>query len=184
MNGMRLRPAGLPAWPALRLVSALALLALACLPGLAQADSSEVQYSNPVPTATGNPAPAHHEPVATESGNPGGTSPTPTGGGSESNPSQVGSNKGSSPANGGDSKASAPKNGTGQGSPGGGSASNNPAHPQGSQVGSAASRSGDDSSPLVPILVAILVLAAISLGAVMLRRRRQASGPSVSPEAS
>jgi cobalamin biosynthesis Mg chelatase CobN len=123
--------------------------------------------------------------VATESGNPGGTSPTPTGGGSESNRSQVGSNKGSSPANGGDSKASAPKSGTGQGSPGGGSAEHNAAQPQqGSQVGSTASESGDDSSPLVPILVAILVLAAISLGAVMLRRRRQAGGPSVSPEAS
>jgi cobalamin biosynthesis Mg chelatase CobN len=163
----------------------LALLALACLPGLAQADSSEVQYSNPVPTATGKPAPKHHEPVATESGNVDGPPSTPAGGGSKSNPSQVGSNKGSSPANGGDSKASAPKSGTGQGSPGGGSAENDAAQPQqGSQVGTAASENSDDSSPLVPILVAILVLAAISLGAVMLRRRRQASGPSVSPEAS
>ena len=43
------------------------------------------------------------------------------------------------------------------------------------------------SSPLVPILIAILALAAISVGAVMYRQRRQRRGPgtgTASPKAS
>ena len=49
----------------------------------------------------------------------------------------------------------------------------------------AASTSGDDSSsPLVPILIAIAVLAAISIGAFYYRQRRQGAGSSVSPKAS
>jgi cobalamin biosynthesis Mg chelatase CobN len=184
MNGMRLRPARLPAWSAFQLVSALVLLALACLPAIAQADSSEVQYSNPVPTATGK-APTHHEPVATESGNAGGSPAAPAGGESTSNPSQVGSDKDSSPANGGGAKTAKPKSGTAQGSPGGGSGGEKAAHPQRlNQAGAPSSESGDDSSPLVPILIAIAVLAAISLAAVMFRRRRQTNGSSVSAEAS
>jgi cobalamin biosynthesis Mg chelatase CobN len=184
MNGMRLRPARLRAWPVFRSVSGWVLLALVCLPAVAQADSSEVQYSNPVPTATGK-APTHHEPVATESGNGGGSPTAPAGGGSTSNPSQVGSDKDSSPANGGGAKTAKPKSGTAQGSPGGGSAGEQAANPQHvTQTGAPTSESGDDSSPLVPILIAIAVLAAISLGAVMFRRRRQASQPSVSAEAS
>ena len=45
---------------------------------------------------------------------------------------------------------------------------------------------GGGSSPLVPILIAIAVLAAISIGVVMMRQRRQRRGPgsSVSPKAS
>jgi hypothetical protein len=49
-----------------------------------------------------------------------------------------------------------------------------------------ASESGDgSSSPLVPILIAIAVLAAISIGAVLYRQRRQRSEPgaSATPEA-
>jgi hypothetical protein len=46
--------------------------------------------------------------------------------------------------------------------------------------------SSGGSSPLVPILIAIAALAAISIGAVMIRAKRQRdeSGSSVSPEAS
>jgi hypothetical protein len=40
------------------------------------------------------------------------------------------------------------------------------------------------SSPLVPILIAIVVLAAISIGAYYYRQRRQGADPSVSPKAS
>lgn len=118
--------------------------------------------------------------MATESGNADGPSNTPAGGRSASNPSQVGSNKDSSPANNGGPATKTPKSGTAQGSPGGGSDGKRAASPQESnQVGTPASESGD-SSPLVPILIAIAVLAAISLAAVMVRRRRQAGGPSVS----
>jgi hypothetical protein len=40
------------------------------------------------------------------------------------------------------------------------------------------------SSPLVPILIAIAILAAISIGAYYYRQRRQGAGSSVSPKAS
>jgi len=57
----------------------------------------------------------------------------------------------------------------------------------GDQAGASTSTEDDGgSSPLVPILLAVLVLAAISVGAVVLNKRRQRtdSGTSVSPEAS
>ncbi len=44
-----------------------------------------------------------------------------------------------------------------------------------------ASDDGGGSSPLVPILIAVAVLAAISIGAVIYRQRRQDSGGSGSP---
>jgi hypothetical protein len=46
--------------------------------------------------------------------------------------------------------------------------------------------SDDSSSPLVPILIAIAALAAISIGTVVIRQRRQrsAAGTPVSPKAS
>ena len=45
--------------------------------------------------------------------------------------------------------------------------------------------SDDGSSPLVPILIAAAVLAAISIGALMIRQRRQRDGssPSLSTKA-
>lgn len=43
---------------------------------------------------------------------------------------------------------------------------------------------GGSSSPLVPILIAIAVLAAISIGVVVMRQRRRDPGTPVSPKAS
>jgi hypothetical protein len=43
--------------------------------------------------------------------------------------------------------------------------------------------SDDGSSPLVPILIAVAVLAAISIGAYYYRQRRQGPGSTVSPNA-
>ena len=48
----------------------------------------------------------------------------------------------------------------------------------------AAQTSDDGSSPLVPILIAVAVLAAISIGAYYYRQRRQDSGSPISPKAS
>jgi len=48
----------------------------------------------------------------------------------------------------------------------------------------ASSTEDESSSPLVPILIAIVVLAAISIGAFYYRQRRQGAGTSVSPKAS
>lgn len=79
--------------------------------------------------------------------------------------------------------------GTGQGSPGKGSNADGSqaGNPQSLQQGSPAraeSSSDDSSSPLIPILIAVALLAAISVGAVLYRQRRQRPGTSVSPKAS
>jgi hypothetical protein len=56
---------------------------------------------------------------------------------------------------------------------------------QRSQPGAQASSDDDGSSPLVPILIAIAVLAAISAAAVTMRNKRQSKpGAPVSPKAS
>jgi len=46
------------------------------------------------------------------------------------------------------------------------------------------STSDDGPSPLVPILIAIALLAAISIGSYLYRQRRQDHGSPVSPKAS
>lgn len=166
-------------------LSVLALLALGCcLPVLAQAqDSSGIQYSDAPPTVTGKKAPNGQEPPASSSkANDAGSEPV--GGGS------TGSSGGGSSADGSSSSgdASGTVNGGAtdqQGSPGKGyDGSIGPG--KAAESGPTASSSDGDggSSPLVPILIAIAALAAISLGAVMYRRHRDASsGSSVSPEA-
>lgn len=50
-------------------------------------------------------------------------------------------------------------------------------------IKNAATSEDESSSPLVPILIAIAVLAAISIGAFYYRQRRQGAGSSVSPKA-
>jgi hypothetical protein len=102
-----------------------------------------------------------------------------SGGSSEGEPSGAG---GATTGNGG---------GTGQGSPGGGSNGTGGAHvqPNGQSnvTGQPAPSSGGGSSPLIPILIAILALAAISVGAVMYRQRRGRDGSATgtaSPKAS
>lgn len=167
-------------------VSVLALLALACLPALARADSSGVQYSDAPPTVTGGKVPKNQEPPAKTSTTDNGGGSSQQGGGSSK--SSHSSETGGSP--GGSSSGS----GGGSGSPGGGGGAESggqgkPAQgsaPPGTSTGSlepASTKSGGGSSPLVPILIAIAVLAAISVGVVMWRRRRDAAGASVSPKA-
>jgi cobalamin biosynthesis Mg chelatase CobN len=79
------------------------------------------------------------------------------------------------------------EDGSGQSNPGGGSQEG---QQTGGKTGTAhtpvtASKSADggSSSPLVPILIALAVLAAISVGVVLVRQRRQGDDPggSVSP---
>jgi hypothetical protein len=161
----------------------LALLALACFPVLAQADSSEIEYRDAPPTVTGEKAPNDNGPSA-------GSSNAPPGGGGGGGTAGPGSSDGGS-SGGGSSQNSGgisgtPGDGTGQqGSPGKNQSS--AVGPGKATEGGATPVSSQDdggSSPLVPILIAIAVLAAISLGAVMYRRRRGlSSGSSVSPEA-
>jgi cobalamin biosynthesis Mg chelatase CobN len=159
----------------------LALLAFACFPLLAHAESSSgIQYSDAPPTATGkNTIPTQTEPSAHSSKKNGGAA-TP---GNQGSNGGGGSGGGSSKSHGG-SGAKAGNGAEQQGNPGkaganGGSGnSNQNAHGEAEP----ASQESGGSSPLVPILIAIAVLAAISIGAVVIRRRR-GSGAPVSPEA-
>jgi cobalamin biosynthesis Mg chelatase CobN len=192
MNGMRRRQP-LLSGPAFAAMSVIALLALACLPSLALAgDSSEIEYQNAVPNPYGENNPTHHQhhhsPPVAHSSETGGTAPGGSGSGSSRGGSSGG---GSTSSNGGGSPARTGNGGgTGQGSPGSGAGGKeSPSVQGGNHAGEApASQSGEGggSSPLVPILIAIAVLAAISVGAVMYRQRRQrdvGSSRSVSPEA-
>ncbi len=180
MHGMRHCRARNSGHSAFWLLSVFALLAFACFPLLAQADSTGAQYEDAVPVVTGHKTPPSGPPAhlsKTGGGAPAhtGTVPGSKGGSSKDNPSATGNGAGTE-SNGA----------TDQGSPANGSNDKTPTPQQGSQLAGSTSSSGSGSSPLVPILIAIAALAAISIGAVMVRQRRQRRGPgaSVSPKAS
>jgi cobalamin biosynthesis Mg chelatase CobN len=180
-------------------MSVLALLALACFPVLAHAEctsSSCVQYNDSLPNAEGENPPAHHnKPQPTAKASDKGKAQTQNGStgknGSQQAPSEgEGSSEKESSPGGVGGAATGNGGGTGQGSPGGSGTEGLTPAPQhsGQSPGTTASQeSAGGSSPLIPILIAILVLAAISVGAVMYRQRRQRRGPtrsSPSPKAS
>jgi cobalamin biosynthesis Mg chelatase CobN len=166
-------------------VSVLVLLALACFPVLAHADSSEVQYQDAPPTVTGTKVPKDHKPPTGKSHSGGGSTSAQASkangsGASGKGSSAGGSSSGSGTGTGGvgTGQQGSPGKASGRGSGSSGQATGNNASPTSSQ--------GDSgSSPLVPILIAILALAAISLGAVMIRqrRRRGTPGAQISPKA-
>jgi len=182
-----IRPQGTRGWGRsnLLLSSVLALLALACFPVLAQAGAGTIEYD---PTLPGDGGAKQNENIAK-------TSETPPSGGAEA-PADTGAGEGYSeevaPSDEGGSPAAAGNGGgKGQGNPDKG---NNP--PAQAKVQDNApiaktsphgSTSSDDggSSPLVPILIAVLALAAISIAAVMIRQRRQrdTAGPSLTTKA-
>jgi hypothetical protein len=172
-------------------LSTLALLAFCCLPVLAQASSAGYEYQDAVPTPTGK--------SPSESNLSGGSGST----------SGIGSHAGSGSGDGG-SKGGKSSDGAGGSSEKSGSGANgkNGVDQQSSQgkdgkntldVGSKPTNStapGSDggSSPLIPILIAIVILAGGSVAYVMIKRRRSGGEPgssepgspdsSVSPEAS
>jgi cobalamin biosynthesis Mg chelatase CobN len=162
------------------------------MPALAQAECTEAgckQYEVEIPESG-----AHKK--ETPKSHSGGTEPKATASG-EAPPKTSGSEPTSEPKGESESKeksSAAPagnggnNNGgnTGSGSSTGGSKGNEglggeqevaPA----SATGKPVSHSSGGSSPLVPILIAIAVLAAISIGAVIYRQRRQQDGGSGSP---
>ncbi len=163
-----------PGRSVLLLLSVFALLTLACFPILAQADSAGTQYSEPRPTATGEYPQSHHEPPAHASTVGGGSSTGTTTGkrSSTGHPS-------STPRRDLNARRSTrrARRSTGQASPHAGL----PGTSQTSQPASSSDIGG--SSPLVPILIAIAALAAISIGVVTMRARhhRADGGASVSP---
>jgi cobalamin biosynthesis Mg chelatase CobN len=159
----------------------LALLASACLfPAVAQA---ETVYDPEPTTIPGETKPKHPKPKDNSSGGAeAGAS------GSESTAAPAGSGGGSSGGDGssvGTSASTDTGKDTGQGNRGNGVAKGDSAAKPREGISPAATveTSDDGSSPLVPILIAVAVLAAISIGAVVARRRRGLGG-SVSPKAS
>lgn len=174
-------------------LSVLALSALMLFPALSQAeDSSGIQYSEAPPTATGGQGgnkPSHKEPTAHSSTSGGGSSAQNNSGHSKSSTSSGGSSGGNPSSN--STQNTSHDGGTGQSNPGSGSTGGEVPSVNHSGQASPAPQSTSNqesggSSPLVPILIAIAALAAISIGVVMLRARRQRDGRGapVSPEAS
>jgi cobalamin biosynthesis Mg chelatase CobN len=177
-----------PAPPRAQLVlgrlSVFVLLAFALLPAVALAqDSSSAEYEEAFPTPTGK---KDEKTPANSSGSNGGSGQSSTGSGTS--PQTESSEEDSSSDDKGGAAATNRDGGSGQGSPGKGAKGDDRSRlavPPGESTGDAAA---DDSgsSPLVPILIALAVLAAISIGVVVMRRRSQGSHPgsSASPEAS
>jgi cobalamin biosynthesis Mg chelatase CobN len=170
-------------------MSLLALLAMACFPVLVRAEGSAGAQYEPAPlsaTPPGSKTQSHSAPKANSSGSNGGGAEAPSGS------NRSGSSE-ESPAT--DSESSAPPGGAGTGGGGnGGHGQSNPGKNSSHAGGSSAQHleqastqqdNGGGSSPLLPILIAVAVLAAISIGAYVYRQRRQSRGPDtrVSPEA-
>jgi hypothetical protein len=171
------------------LASVLAVLAFACFPALAQADSSGAQYITGVNGAGGHP---EKEKIAKKSQEPepNGGATAPTGQGSGSAETGGGSyTEAPSSGSGGGGVAAAQKNdaGKGQGKPENGSTQGGKANVQHTAPSSSKAPSSDDggSSAVLWILLGVLALAAISVGAFMVRQRRQRddAGPSLSTKA-
>ena len=156
-------------------LSTLALLAFCCLPVLAQADSAGIEYNAATPTPTGNHPIQEKEPSEHSSNTGGGASDSNGGAGGKS-PSADDTSK--QAGHGSD----AVKKGTGQ--PQGSQGKARKDGSKGSEVGGepVASQGEDDSSsPVAAILIAVAVLAAITIGAVVMRQRRR--GDDVEPGA-
>jgi hypothetical protein len=166
-------------------LSALALLALGCFPVLAHADSSEIEYQDAPPTVDGGKANKDREPSADSSKADGGAS-APGGGSTGSGSSGGGSSAGGSSSNSGGAPGTANDGGAGQQGSAKGSYDSSVGPGKAIETAKpAASDTGGGSSPLVPVLIAVAALAAISLGALAIRQRRRGGthGSSVSPEA-
>jgi cobalamin biosynthesis Mg chelatase CobN len=157
---------------------------MACFPGLAGAeDNSGIQYETDVPTVPGNQS--SNIPSKDKSG--GSSTPSESGASSSESPGGAGSGGNDSGQGGGTSKGQGNQAGGGGGKQGG-NGSPNAGGVDGAKplpVESAPTSSSGGSSPLVPILIAVAVLAAISIGYFFYRQRRPGSGPPVSsPKAS
>src|SRR6201991_3153816 len=171
--------------PAFALLSVLALLACACFPVAAQA---ETVYESEETTIPGETKPSHPKPKnnSADESSPAESSTAP-GAVDNSGGTGIGSGVVSEADTG---VATGKAEDRGQGNQAAGSQQNK-AQPK--KVadneplpGNAATAPADDdsgSSPLVPILIAVAVLAAISIGALVVRQRRQGRGPGqISPK--
>jgi cobalamin biosynthesis Mg chelatase CobN len=162
----------------------LALLAFACAPALAQAETVYTPESTTLPGSGAGKTPTHHQnPDSPESSPRAHASENPDNGGTgqpngeSSEQGGVSTGNPSTPGGGGEAQG---KDGEGakvaNNEPGGSVQDAKP-------LATTTASSDDSSSPLVPILIALAVLAAISVGAVLFRQRRGNDGR-FSPNAS
>lgn len=174
--------------PVASLVSVLVLLAFACFPVLAQATVYDPEDVN-LPNGGGNTPTIPQKNTDPDESSPGAdASKAPDGNGGSEEPGDESSGS-QDEASGGGNPSSPGGGGDAQGKAGNGA--NGAQNQAGGKLQSLeklsastpASADDDSSSPLVPILIAIAVLAAISVGAVLARQRRGSRGP-VSPKAS
>jgi hypothetical protein len=183
MLGMRHRIRHL-AGRGLGLLSMSALLAFACfsaVPAYAACggDSSELEYCD-APAPEYEKTPNKNRATSRKTGGPGQspTSPGSTDEGESGRKSSTDDQSGGVPAH---------NDGGGKGGPGPQADKGDKSQKQPPAIDATPTSTDDDggSSPLVPILIALAVLAAISIGAVAMRRRRDSDpGSPVSPEAS
>jgi len=163
-----------------RLASLSVLLAFVCFPVAARADSAGAQYQDRLPTPTGKSSEGN--PSSGGGGDEAANQPSVSGGDGDATSGKGGDGKGGGAAGGG----SGPGGNGGAGQAGGADGE--------AGIGGATATgdardggSGDGGSPLVPILIGIAALAAVSLGALwMMSRRQKSPSPStrVSPGAS
>jgi cobalamin biosynthesis Mg chelatase CobN len=201
MQGALRRPVRSSARSFFALPSVLALLALVLFPVLAHAESSsgtvyKVEGEVPSIESKGSTEKSAAEKSATHpksSNNPAAEGSAVKNGGSESSEGPEGKGEGESEES---QKSSGGGGGTGGGNgnppkggggEGGGSKSGGTSNPQNgiseakelpkTQSGANISESSGGSSPVVPILIAVIVLAAISIGVVLYRQRKSGEGP-------
>jgi cobalamin biosynthesis Mg chelatase CobN len=195
MQGAFRRPVRSSARSFFALPSVLALLALALFPVLAHAESSSsgtvYEVEGAVPSikseATTKEKSATHP---KSSNNPAAEGSAVKNGGGESSKEPEGEaeseegQKNSGGVTGAGGNGNPPTTGSGQG---GGSPNGGTSNPQNgiseskelpeTQSGANVSESSGGSSPVVPILIAVIVLAAISIGVVLYRQRKSGQGP-------
>src|SRR4051794_31066843 len=168
-----------PRGPRLALLPLVVVIACSFLPAVAMGDSANEQYTEPLPSASGSntaiqpggAASAPNDPTSGGSAAPAGGSTTPDSGGSTA----PGASGGTSPSSGSGQNGGPSVQGSGGGT---GPAVATEAAPQATQSGSPAASTSDDggSSALAPILLGILLVAALSVGFVVMRGRRNSAG--------
>jgi hypothetical protein len=187
------RLAGTSAYPLLVASPLLALLALALSPtiGRAEKPSSEIIYNpKPVPSIESEPKVVPNQPGTPAKDHPvprtGTQKPAPSANSEAGTAPKATESEGEPGSGEHHPSGAAPPGGGGNRPPGDGgspvegatrSVAHTQDHPTPTATDASMSTSGGGSSPVLPILIAVFVLAAVSIGIALYRQRRQGSRP-------